>query len=143
MRFGHLADYATVDQSGKLILGGVFDIVYAPDHDAEVIPVQFMLVASLTCSLADGLEHEVAVRLCDGEEQTIGNEIDPEQLPRASEWMVTSQGTDQLRKLGHNLARTVVRGAAPIGEAAPAFLRVAREPLITDAPTHAVPRAEL
>lgn len=75
LRFGHLADYATVNQQGKLILAGIFDVVLAQGDDTEIVPVAFTLVAGLTCSLADGFDHQVSVRFCDAEEEQIGNEV--------------------------------------------------------------------
>lgn len=75
MRFGHLTDYATQDMSSKLILAGLFEIVYAQTIDAEIVPVGFTLVAKLACSIADGLEHEIGIRFLDGEEEQVGDEM--------------------------------------------------------------------
>ncbi len=75
MPFGHLTDYATLDASAKLIIAGLFEIVYAQSVDAEVIPVIFTLVARLECSIADGLEHEIRIRFVDGEEEQVGDEM--------------------------------------------------------------------
>lgn len=75
MPFGHLTDYATVDASGKLIIAGLFEIVYAPSVEAEVVPVIFTLVARLECSIADGLQHDIRIRFLDGEEEQVGEEM--------------------------------------------------------------------
>ena len=75
MPYGHLTDYATIETSGKLIMAGLFEIVYAPSADAEVVGALFSLVARLECSIADGLEHEIKIRFVDGEEEQVGDEI--------------------------------------------------------------------
>lgn len=75
MPFGHLADYATVDTSGKLIIAGIFEIVYAPSVDAPVVGVLFTLVARLECSISDGLEHSIKLRFVDGEEDQVSPEL--------------------------------------------------------------------
>jgi len=75
MPFGHLTDYATVDASGKLIIAGLFEIVFASSVDAEVVGVIFTLVARLECSIADGLEHDIRIRFVDGEEEQVGDEM--------------------------------------------------------------------
>jgi uncharacterized protein DUF6941 len=75
MPFGHLTDYATSDASGKLIIVGIFEIVFAPSVDVELIGVIFSLVARLECSIVDGLEHDIRIRFVDGEEEQVGEEI--------------------------------------------------------------------
>lgn len=75
MPYGHLSDYATVDSARKLIVAGIFDIIYAPTADAEAAGVLFSLVARLECSIADGLEHDIKIRFVDGEEELVGDEI--------------------------------------------------------------------
>jgi hypothetical protein len=75
MPFGHLADYATMDAGGKLIVAGIFDIIYAQTVDAEIVGAIFTLVARLECSIADGLEHEIKIRIVDGEEEQVGSEL--------------------------------------------------------------------
>ena len=75
MPFGHLTDYAAVEVSNKLILAGLFEIVYAESADAQVVGVLFTLVAKLECSLADGLQHDIRIRFVDGEEELVGEEI--------------------------------------------------------------------
>jgi hypothetical protein len=75
MPYGHLSDYATVDTSGKLIIAGLFEIIYAPEPDAEVVGILFSLVARLECSIADGLQHDIKIRFVDGEEELVGDEL--------------------------------------------------------------------
>lgn len=67
---------------------------------------------------------------------------DAQELPRSPEGMLPPERTDPVGELGLDPMRTVVRGAAPIPEPAPAFLLVAREPLVPDATTDTIPRAE-
>jgi hypothetical protein len=68
---------------------------------------------------------------------------DAQQLARAPEGVLPPQRADELRDRRVDAMRTVMRRAAAIVQPASAFLVVAREPLVADLATHAVPRAEL
>src|SRR5258708_39033142 len=65
-----------------------------------------------------------------------------QQLSGSPQRMLTAQGAQQLRELGVDLVRAVVRGATPIAEPAPAFLLESLNPLVANAATHAVAGAE-
>ena len=134
MRFGHLTDYATQDTSMKLILAGLFDIVYAATPDAEIIPVGFTLVARLDCSIADGLDHEVKIRFLDGEEEQVGDEMDVGTLtfspmgpgrPLAAHVFARFGGL-QVRRVDDYRFVIVVDGS-PVGEI-PIFVQLAAQP---------------
>jgi hypothetical protein len=66
-----------------------------------------------------------------------------QELLRPPAWMGPPGGTDELGDIPGNPVRTVVRGAAPVLQAPPAFLREALEPFVAGLATDAVPRAQL
>lgn len=73
LRFAHVADFASVDASGKLTVVGIFDIVW-DSAGARPIPFPpFYLVADLEASLAEGADQEIEVQLVDEDEQPIGS----------------------------------------------------------------------
>lgn len=75
LRFGHVCDYATIGNNGKLIIVGVFDTVIARLRDDEGnvrLPLCY-LVFRLECSIAEGAQHQVMIRIVDED----GNEVAP------------------------------------------------------------------
>lgn len=59
------------------------------------------------------------------------------------EWMLTPELAYELRELGIDAMRTVVRRSAPITKPAFSFLFETREPLVADATTDTISGAEL
>jgi hypothetical protein len=73
LRFGHLCDYATLGAAGKLVLVGVFDTLFWAEQDQAVgVPLSH-LVFKLECSIAEGPDHAIHVRLKDEDEQTLND----------------------------------------------------------------------
>jgi hypothetical protein len=66
-----------------------------------------------------------------------------EQLARAPVGMRPPELAGQLRQDGPNLVRARMQRATAIREAAFALFRESRDPPVADAPTHAIPGAEL
>lgn len=72
IKYGHLADYATIGANGKPILVGVFDrILPATDARPIRIPPSYLFVA-LQCSIGEGETHEIVVQLRDGNGEPVG-----------------------------------------------------------------------
>lgn len=72
LEYAHLADFVTQDQANKLIVVGIFSHI---NDNMRVRPIPWpggVLVASLTASIADGSDHEIEVRLVDGNGQPVG-----------------------------------------------------------------------
>jgi hypothetical protein len=80
LRFGHLCDYATVGAARKLILVGLFDQVTTPATRERIVLPLCYLVFKVECSLYEGSEHQIQVRLKDDDETTLqdadGREMD-------------------------------------------------------------------
>lgn len=75
LRFAHIADFASVDASGKLTIVGAFDIVW---DRAGVRPIPFppfYLVAAVEGSIAEGADHDIEICMVDDDEQTQGGVI--------------------------------------------------------------------
>lgn len=70
LRFGHLCDYATQGERGKLILVGIFENFYAAAQGPVGLP-PFWMVIGLECSVGDGSRHVIAIRLLDGDGKTV------------------------------------------------------------------------
>lgn len=62
--FGHFADYASLLGDGKLILVGIFDLIWSNGTEPVRMP-DCWLVFRLTGSVADGTEHEFMMRVVD------------------------------------------------------------------------------
>jgi hypothetical protein len=71
--FAHFADYGALDSKGKLIVAGIFEVVY----DTGVLkPIPFpscYFVAKLEASLSDGYRHRVGFRLVDADNHPLEN----------------------------------------------------------------------
>ena len=79
LSFGHLCDYATLDANGKLLIIGIWDVVF-DQMKARPIPLPSgFIVARLECSIADGSEHLVELAMVDEDE---GNILDPAPIGR-------------------------------------------------------------
>ena len=66
MLFGHLADYATTDHRGKLILVGIFNVVHTrPAERLEMPPAT--IVAAFRASVLEGATHRLEVRVTDAD----------------------------------------------------------------------------
>ena len=81
MRYGHLADFATIGANGKPILVGIFDRVISIQSSPPITVPQSYLFVKLECSIGEGSEHGVAVRLRDGNGQVVGAPFELEKLP--------------------------------------------------------------
>ena len=68
LRFAHIADFATVDASGKLTIVGAFDVVWDALGVRPIPFPPFYLVAAFEGSVAEGSEHEIEIRLVDDDE---------------------------------------------------------------------------
>jgi hypothetical protein len=68
-RYGHLVDFATQDERGKMILVGIFDLVHVPRGNPLAMPPA-TLVVSLRASVLEGTRHTIELRLSgpDGED---------------------------------------------------------------------------
>jgi hypothetical protein len=73
LRFGHLCDYAGFGAGGKLILVGLFNQVMHAGALPISLPLSY-LVFRVECSIAEGADHEVRVRLKDEDEITVVND---------------------------------------------------------------------
>jgi hypothetical protein len=72
LRFAHLADFATHDARGKLIIVGVFDVVGIARGTAAALPTSF-IVANIRASSLEGTRHAVQLRVTDAD----GGEVLP------------------------------------------------------------------
>lgn len=80
LTFGHLCDFATQGNNGKLILVGIFENVYVLEgrpKEEVAFPSSF-LAFKLECSVAEGSEHEIAVKVVSED----GDEINSVQMGR-------------------------------------------------------------
>lgn len=68
LRFAHIADFASVDASGKLTIVGAFDIVWDNTGTRPISFPPFYLVAAFEASVAEGAEHDIEIRLVDDDE---------------------------------------------------------------------------
>lgn len=66
-RYGHLCDYAGIGNGGKLILIGLFDSVFTVSPDGPIRVPRSFLVFRAECSVAEGTQHEVTLRLLDAD----------------------------------------------------------------------------
>lgn len=64
LRFAHLADHATTDARGKLIIVGVFDQVLNAPGAPIALPTGCWLVVSLEAHPTEGSHHRVETRIC-------------------------------------------------------------------------------
>jgi hypothetical protein len=82
LKFGHLCDYATVDNGGKPIIIGAFDMIFVnaklaaeaaagPDVPVFASP-RFYLMMALEASTNEGTVHDVQARLLDADGQEKG-----------------------------------------------------------------------
>jgi hypothetical protein len=74
MLFGHLVDFATIDNRQKLILVGIFDIVYVTEGRPIGLP-NATLVAKFRASVLEGTQHMIEGRITDAD----GKDIHPRQ----------------------------------------------------------------
>jgi hypothetical protein len=72
LKYGHLADYATLGANGKPILVGVFDRVLVTSSNKPILLPDFDLILSLSCSIADGAAHKLQLKLVDGNAVEVG-----------------------------------------------------------------------
>jgi len=70
LAYGHLCDYATQTQNGKLVLVGVFDRIFAKNPQKIQIPSCY-LVFDLQCSVGDGPDHLVELELLNEDEVSV------------------------------------------------------------------------
>jgi len=71
LRFAHLADFASVDGSGKLTIVGIFDIVWDRTGQRPIVFPPCHLVAAFAGSVAEGSAHTAAVALVDADETVV------------------------------------------------------------------------
>ncbi len=84
MRFGLLADYAAPGNRGKLTIVHVFNR-FSPRPDSIGSPIGGgVLVAYLECSLADGTDHTLTIRILTADEDPLDAQIQIEGLQLAS-----------------------------------------------------------
>ena len=93
LRYAHIADFASVDASGKLTLVGVFDFVWDALGVRPIPFPPFYLVAAFEGSVAEGAEHEIEIRLVDDDEQPMSAVI-------KGQLQLRSQGVGHLAR-GH------------------------------------------
>lgn len=62
--YAHLCDYALVDQSNKVSIVGVFDVLHGPPGAVTPLPPCF-LVASFTAPVTEGASHNVQLAFVD------------------------------------------------------------------------------
>jgi hypothetical protein len=65
LTYGHLADFASEGANGKMIVVGIFDRVVVQQAGQVQMPICY-LAGRLDASIADGSEHELEIRLLDG-----------------------------------------------------------------------------
>lgn len=75
LRYAHIADFASVDASGKLTLVGVFDVVWDSLGVRPIPFPPFHLVAAFEASVAEGAEHDIEIVLVDDDEKLHGGVI--------------------------------------------------------------------
>ena len=89
LRFAHLADFASM--MGKLVIVGIFDLVY--DRGARPIKLpQMYLVAAIDASIASGDKHRVEIRFTTADSQPAGDTVE------LQETVFQARGPGQLRR---------------------------------------------
>jgi hypothetical protein len=138
LRYGHLCDYAGLGAAGKIIVVGIYDTLFSNDPTEVVgFPLSY-LVFKLECSIAEGHEHTISVRLKDDDEETL-----PDGEGKPMEWGTGIHGF-VLSGPGRPLIRIVllpIHGLAIPGHGDYAFEVIVDEKKIGSVPFFVAPNS--